>query len=136
MADVISVKRTIQFIETLAYRSMLTPSSVRSYSNVRTVECCVPTLAVSFLFNSINRYYLYDVLYDVIIIIYIVAYLSWTLSFKVQQYVSYLSWTLSFKVQQYVSYFRCLWLRNNISTMHHRLFRVSSVNVSCYSNIN
>ena len=94
----------MQIIETLAYRSMLTPNSFRRYSNVRTAERCVPTLAVSFLFNIINHYYWYDVLFGKTIILYIFAYLSWTLSFNLQHYVSYLSWTLSFNLQHYVSY--------------------------------
>ena len=76
VADVISVKLSIQIIETLAYRSMLTPNSVRRYSNVRTAEFCVPTLAVSFLFNIINHYYWYGVLFGKTIIRYIFTYLS------------------------------------------------------------
>ena len=61
---------------------MLTPNSVGRYSNVRTAECCVPTLAVSFLFNIINHYYWYDVIFGKTIILYIFAYMSWTLSFR------------------------------------------------------
>ena len=72
----------MQISETLVYRSMPTPNSVRSYSHVRTAEFCVPTLAVSFLFNIINRYYWYDVLFGETIILYIFPYLSWALSFK------------------------------------------------------